>query len=198
MYKIVTLSGKAGAGKDRMMQEVLKVLREESPEFTINEIVSCTTRPMREGEVEGKNYYFLTHEEFAERLADGTMVEATIFNDWCYGSCLEHMNEDGINIGVYNPEGVAILQSIPDIMVYSIFVDAPDKVRLLRQLNREENPDVKEIIRRFSADEADFSPDDLIDINFQYTVDNGGKYGLYQLSHELAGVIQRIDWRKHR
>ena len=198
MYKIVTLSGKAGAGKDRLMQEVLKVLREESPEFTINEIVSCTTRPMREGEVEGKNYYFLTHEEFAERLADGTMVEATIFNDWCYGSCLEHMNEDGINIGVYNPEGVAILQSIPDIMVYSIFVDAPDKVRLLRQLNREENPDVKEIIRRFSADEADFSPDNLIDINFQYTVDNGGKYGLYQLSHELAGVIQRIDWRKHR
>ena len=198
MYKIVTLSGKAGAGKDRMMQEVLKVLREESPEFTINEIVSCTTRPMREGEVEGKNYYFLTHEEFAERLADGTMVEATIFNDWCYGSCLEHMNEDGINIGVYNPEGVAILQSIPDIMVYSIFVDAPDKVRLLRQLNREENPDVKEIIRRFGADEADFSPDNLIDINFQYTVDNGGKYVLYQLSHELAGVIQRIDWRKHR
>lgn len=198
MYKIVTLSGKAGAGKDRMMQEVLKVLREESPEFTINEIVSCTTRPMREGEVNGKNYYFLTHEEFAERLADGTMVEATIFNDWCYGSCLEHMNEDGINIGVYNPEGVAILQSIPDIMVYSIFVDAPDKVRLLRQLNREENPDVKEIIRRFGADEADFSPDNLIDINFQYTVDNGGKYGLYQLSHELANVIQRIDWRKHR
>lgn len=198
MYKIVTLSGKAGAGKDRLMQEVLQVLRNESPDFTINEIVSCTTRPMREGEVEGKNYYFLTHEEFAERLADGTMVEATIFNDWCYGSCLEHMNEDGINIGVYNPEGVAILQSIPDIMVYSIFVDAPDKVRLLRQLNREENPDVKEIIRRFSADEADFSPDNLIDINFQYTVDNGGKYGLYQLSHELANVIQDIDWRKHR
>lgn len=198
MYKIITLSGKAGAGKDRLMQEVLKVLREEHPDFEINEIVSCTTRPMREGEVDGKNYYFLTHEEFAERLADGTMVEATIFNDWCYGSCLEHMNEDGINIGVYNPEGVAILQSIPDIMVYSIFVDAPDKVRLLRQLNREENPDVKEIIRRFGADEADFSPDNLIDIHFQYTVDNGGKYGLYQLSHELANVIQDIDWRKHR
>mgnify|MGYP003292612109 FL=1 len=153
---------------------------------------------MREGEVNGKNYYFLTHEQFAERLADGTMIEATIFNDWCYGSCLEHMNEDGINIGVYNPEGVAILQSIPGIMVYSIFIDAPDKVRLLRQLNREENPDVKEIVRRFGADEADFSPDNLIDINFQYTMDNSGKYGLYQLSHELANEILNIDWSKHR
>jgi guanylate kinase len=198
MYKIVTLSGKAGAGKDRLMQEVLKVLREEAPQFAINEIISCTTRPMREGEVNGKNYYFLTHEQFAERLADGTMIEATIFNDWCYGSCLEHMNEDGINIGVYNPEGVAILQSIPGIMVYSIFIDAPDKVRLLRQLNREENPDVKEIVRRFGADEADFSPDNLIDINFQYTMDNGGKYSLYQLSHELANEILNIDWSKHR
>lgn len=198
MYKIVTLSGKAGAGKDWLMQKVLKVLREESPEIAVNEIVSCTTRPMREGEVNGKNYYFLTHEEFAERLADGTMVEATIFNDWCYGSCLEHMSEDGINIGVYNPEGVGILQSIPDIMVYSIFVDAPDKVRLLRQLDRETNPDVKEIIRRFNADEADFSPDNLIDIRFQHTIVNDGACGPYQLSHELANVIQHIDWSKHR
>ena len=192
MYKIVTLSGKAGAGKDRLMHEVRKVLPE------LHEIISCTTRPMREGEVDGVNYHFLTHEEFAERLADGTMVEATIFNDWCYGSCLEHMSEDGINIGVYNPEGVGILQCIPNVSVYSIFVDAPDKVRLLRQLERETNPDVKEIVRRFGADEADFSPDNLIDIHFQYTVDNGGKYGLYQLSHELANVIQNIDWRTHR
>ena len=164
MYKIVTLSGKAGAGKDRLMHEVRKVLPE------LHEIVSCTTRPKREGEVDGVNYHFLTHEEFAERLADGTMVEATIFNDWCYGSCLEHMSEDGINIGVYNPEGVGILQCIPNVSVYSIFVDAPDKVRLLRQLERETNPDVKEIVRRFGADETDFSPDNLIDIHFQYTV----------------------------
>lgn len=198
MYKIVTLSGKAGAGKDTLMQEVLKVFAAEYPNEPVHEIVSCTTRPMREGEVDGKNYHFLTHKEFSERLVNGLMVEAAVFNDWCYGTCLEHMSEEGINIGVYNPEGVGILQSIPDIMVYSIFVDAPDKVRMLRQLNRENNPDVKEIVRRFGADEADFSADNLIDINFQYTVDNGGKYGLYQLSHELVNVIQGIDWCKHR
>lgn len=99
-YKIVTLTGKAGSGKDTIMHHVREVLPD------LHEIVNCTTRPMREGEVHGKNYYFLSHEEFAERLANGTMVEATVFNDWCYGTCLEHMSENGINIGVYNPEGV--------------------------------------------------------------------------------------------
>ena len=188
MYKIVTLTGKAGSGKDTLMHEVRKVLPE------LHEVVSCTTRPMREGEVHGKNYYFLTNQEFSERLNNGTMVEATVFNDWCYGTCLEHMSEDGVNIGVYNPEGVQILQCMPDVVVCPIFVEASDKTRLLRQLNREVHPDVKEIIRRFGADEDDFSEDNLREINFHYTVDNDGKYGLFQLSHELAKVIQEIDW----
>lgn len=188
MYKIVTLTGKAGSGKDTIMHHVREVLPE------LHEIVSCTTRPPREGEVHGRNYYFLTHEEFAERLNDGTMVEATVFNDWCYGSCLEHMNANGINIGVYNPEGVQILQCMPEVEVYPIFIDASDKTRLLRQLNRENDPDVKEIIRRFKADEDDFAPENLQEIEFQYTVDNDGKYGLWQLTQELANVIQRISW----
>lgn len=192
MYKIITLSGKAGSGKDTLMREVRKILPE------LHEIVSCTTRPKREGEIHGKNYYFLTNQEFSERLNNGTMVEATVFNDWCYGSCLEHMSEDGVNIGVYNPEGVQILQCMPEVMVYPIFIDASDKTRMLRQLNRETHPDVKEIVRRFSADEEDFSPNNLIDLTFYNTIDNDGKYGLYQLSHELANIIQGIDWSKHR
>lgn len=188
MYRIITLAGKAGSGKDTLMNKVHEVLPD------LYEIVSCTTRPPREGEVNGKNYYFLSHEEFSERLENGTMVEATVFNDWCYGTCLEHMSEDGINIGVYNPEGIAILQNIPGVAVYPIFIDASDKTRLLRQLNRETHPDVKEIIRRFKADEDDFSPENLSEIDFKYTVDNDGHNGLWQLTQELAYHIQHIDW----
>ena len=44
-----------------------------------------------------------------------------------------------------------------NIFIVCYYVRAADKQRLLRQLNREENPDVKEIIRRFSADNLDFS-----------------------------------------
>lgn len=188
MYKIVTLSGKAGAGKDCLMQEICKV----APD--LHSIVSCTTRPMREGEIHGKNYYFLTHEEFSEKLNNGTMVEATVFNDWCYGTCLEHMNPTGINIGVYNPEGVSILQCMPEVEVFPIMIDASDKTRMLRQLNREEHPDVREIVRRFSADEEDFNPSNLQDIKFQLIVDNDGRYNLQQLAEGLVKTIRHIPW----
>ena len=50
-----------------------------------------------------------------------------------------------------------------DLTVY--YVQTSDKERLIRQLNREENPDIQEIIRRFSTDEQDF--EDLEDIDYQ-------------------------------
>lgn len=59
MYKIIVLMGEAGSGKDRVMHEVLKARPD------IVEIVNTTTRPIREGEVDGVNYHFVSVEEFA-------------------------------------------------------------------------------------------------------------------------------------
>jgi guanylate kinase len=194
MYKIVTISGKAGAGKDTILQSLLKVLREDSRYPQVHEIVSCTTRPPREGEVDGKNYYFLTHEEFVEKVSNDRMLEATIFNGWCYGTCIDYLREDLINIGVYNPAGVDALMDDYEVEVFSILVEASDKVRLLRQLSRENNPNVKEIIRRYSADEEDFDDYTLKDIGFKYIVNNDEGSDLQEIARELAYIILNIDW----
>ena len=53
--KVVALFGKAGSGKDTILKEVAAT-------GGLHEIVSCTTRPMREGEADGVNYHFLTSE----------------------------------------------------------------------------------------------------------------------------------------
>lgn len=150
MYKIVALIGEAGAGKDALMKSVLC----EVP--GLHEIVSCTTRPKREGEKEGVNYFYLTPEEFADKIINGEMLEATNFNNWFYGTALQSLDESVINIGVFNPAGIAALLESPIVDVTVYRVCASDKERLLRQLNREENPDVDEIIRRFKADKEDF------------------------------------------
>lgn len=84
------------------------------------------------------------------------MLEATEFNDWHYGTDRESLTIDKINIGVFNPEGVRCLQEYDNIELYVFYVRAAGKQRLLRQLNREENPDVNEIIRRYKADAEDF------------------------------------------
>lgn len=150
MYKIIAIMGEAGSGKDSLMQEILKL----KPEF--HEIISCTTRPKRQGEIEGVNYYYYTPEQFGDRVLHDEMLECTVFNDWFYGTSYDSVRSDCINIGVFNPTGVESLLARPDVDVKVIRVVAEDKTRLIRQLNREEWPDVREIVRRFNADWMDF------------------------------------------
>ena len=150
MYKIIAIMGEAGTGKDSLMQEILKL----KPEF--HEIISCTTRPKRQGEIEGVNYYYYTSEQFGDRVLHDEMLECTVFNDWFYGTSYDSVRSDCINIGVFNPTGVESLLARPDVDVKVIRVVAEDKTRLIRQLNREEWPDVREIVRRFNADWMDF------------------------------------------
>lgn len=55
----------------------------------------------REGEKEGVNYYFLSSDEFKERLFNGDMLEATVFRGWSYGTAFSALNENTINLGVF-------------------------------------------------------------------------------------------------
>ena len=98
----------------------------------------------------------MTKEEFADKVLNFDMLEATEFNNWFYGTDITSLAQDKINIGVFNPAGIEALLENPGIQVIPILVEARDKTRLLRQLNREESPNVKEIIRRYSADVEDF------------------------------------------
>ena len=159
MYKIIALIGKAGSGKDTMMHKVL----ERNP--NLHEIVSCTTRPRREGEVEGVNYFYLTPEQFGDKVLHDEMLEATCFNDWFYGTSYESLRSDVVNIGVFNPAGIESLLGRPDVEVHVFYIIASAKDRLLRQLNREKDPNVDEIIRRYKTDEQDFA-----DLDFEYNV----------------------------
>lgn len=144
MYNIVALMGEAGSGKDRTLKEVLAA----APR--LHEIISCTTRPRRQGETNGVNYYYYTPEQFGQKVLDGEMLECTVFNDWFYGTSFDSVRSDGvINVGVFNPTGVESLLERNDCNVLVFWIKANDKTRLIRQLNREENPDVREVVRRF-------------------------------------------------
>lgn len=159
MYKIIALIGKAGSGKDTMLHQIV----EANPDF--HEIISCTTRPQREGEVHGVNYFYLTPEQFGDKIIHNEMLEATYFNDQFYGTSYESLRSDAINVGVFNPTGVESLLTHKDVEVEIFYIEASAKTRLIRQLNRENNPDIEEIIRRYKADEEDF-----FELNFSYKI----------------------------
>lgn len=150
-YKIIAICGKSASGKDTLLQQIIK------NNSDLHEIISFTTRPPREGEIDGKHYFFLNADEVREKYFNGDIVEVSMFRDWLYGTPVSGLSPEKINVGVFNPEGISSLLENDDIEIFVVLVQAPDKVRLIRSLNRESNPDIEEIIRRYGTDKEDFS-----------------------------------------
>ena len=77
---VLVISGPSGSGKGT----VIEILRGLAPNLGLS--VSATTRAMREGEAEGVNYYYKTREQFEELIAEGGVLEYTIYNGNYYGT----------------------------------------------------------------------------------------------------------------
>lgn len=153
MKKLIAIMGEAGSGKDT----ILSALCDKYPD-KYHKKVSYTTRPMREGEVDSIDYHFVSETFFYST----DMIEKCCFNNWWYGTSYNSLVEDKINIGIFTPSGLRQIMQDKDIDVKVYYIFVPDKQRLLRQLAREKNPNIEEILRRYYADKEDFK--DLSDI----------------------------------
>ena len=150
-YKVIAICGKSASGKDTLLRNIMT----NYP--WLHKIINCTTRPPRENEKDNIDYHFLSLDEFVQKsLVMNKMIEVTQFREWLYGTSIEDLAENEINIGVFSPSGINALIHREDIDLYVVQVEASAKTRLLRSLTREDNPDVDEIVRRYSADEKDF------------------------------------------
>lgn len=144
--KIIAIVGKSGAGKDFWLHRVC----EDDDE--VHEIISCTTRPARWTEVDGRNYHFLSEDQFMSEK----FLESCMFKGWRYGTRYKDIVEDKVNIGVFNLTGVEQLLKNPKVDLTIVYLYAEDKVRLIRQLQRDSS-NIEEIFRRYHADEKDFT-----------------------------------------
>ena len=186
MGKLFVISGSSGVGKGTVIKELLA----RNPEFKLS--VSCTTRKPREGEVHGKNYFFLSMEEFLKKSLNGEMLEATEFRDWLYGTSLDGVKQDTINVGVFNPAGIVNLMKNKDVQLFVVKVQASNKVRLLRSLHREINPDVDEIVRRYLADKKDFEGfESVYEPDYVFDSEGVGAQALIDTANEIVLLAQR-------
>ena len=87
MSKLFVISGSSGVGKGTVIKEFLN----KHSDFKLS--VSCTTRQPREGEVHGKNYFFLSREEFLKRVENNEFLEWAEFSGNIYGTQKAYVEE---------------------------------------------------------------------------------------------------------
>lgn len=165
MGKIYYLMGKSSSGKDTLYKELLRMFP------SLKTIVSYTTRPIREGERNGVEYFFVSDEEFAKYGAAGKIIEKrtynTVYGEWKYATI-----EDGqVDLEESDYLVMGTLESYRSMEVYygvekivPIYIEVEDGERLSRALERErrqETPKYEEMCRRFLADQKDFSEENL-------------------------------------
>lgn len=166
MGKIFCLMGKSACGKDTIYKQILS---EKS--LPLKTLIPYTTRPIRDGEQNGVEYYFLSDEEQQSLERQGKIIELrayhTVHGLWKYFTVNDHQldlaNNDYLIIGT--------LESYTKLQEYfgteylvPLYIDLEPGERLQRALNRERmqtKPKYAELCRRFLADEADFSDKNL-------------------------------------
>lgn len=146
-------------------------------------IVIYTTRPIREGEQEGVEYYFVDEKRLAEFEAQGKVIELRAYNT-VHGVWKYFTVDDGQFDGDENYIAIGTLESYAKMLAYMgagslvpIYIDVDDGVRLLRAVERErkqKEPKYEELCRRFLADAEDFSEENLqrMGITHHYFNDN--------------------------
>ncbi len=166
MGKIFCVMGKSATGKDTIYQ---KLLHENI--LQLKRIIPYTTRPIREGEIEGREYHFCTEADVERLDAEGKIVELraydTVYGIWKYFT----VNDGNLQLEKENYLLIGTLEAYVKIRDYfgadkvvPIYIEVEDGDRLLRAISREKEQDVpkyEEMCRRFLADAKDFSEEKL-------------------------------------
>ena len=168
MHHIFYLMGKSASGKDTIYQRLL-----EKNDYNLQRIVLYTTRPIREGEQEGREYYFTDEQKLHEIQKAGRLIELRSYNTvhgvWHYFTA-----DDGqIDLKNHDYLGIGTLESYQKMKEYfgqdtmvPLYIEVEDGERLSRALTREKmqkSPRYAELCRRFLADCEDFSEEKLLE-----------------------------------
>jgi len=164
-WKIIYLMGKSSTGKDTIYKRLL-----ETERFGFRTIPLYTTRPIREGEHDGVEYFFTDEAGYESLKSLGKVLEErtydTVLGKWRYFTVWDDKADLAGNILM-----IGTLESfnqtrakVGDEHIIPVYIELEDGMRLSRALERErrqERPQYEEMCRRFLADAEDFSEENI-------------------------------------
>jgi guanylate kinase len=166
--RVFVISGPSGVGKGTVLNGML---RSSSAPARLTRCTTATTRAPREGEVDGVNYHFFSHEEFERRAAQGYFLEHARYNDNFYGTPRENVkreqaagNDVLLEIEVQGGLSIRAL----DLDAVLVFLAPPSWDELERRLRNRATDDAGAVERRLAIArrEMDAAP------NYDYLIVN--------------------------
>lgn len=134
--------------------------------FSIKKVVTHTTREMRVNEVNGRDYHFVTKEEFLRLKAEDYFVETVEYNDNFYGTSKDEIAMNKVLI--IEPIGLKSIRALNSEHIVVFFMQASRAIRRKRMINRGDNPKIA--TERILIDDAKFNPKNIEGID--YTIDS--------------------------
>lgn len=186
---LIVLSGPSGVGKGTVRKAIFA---QDNNKFDYS--VSMTTRQMRPGEVNGKDYYFVTKEEFEKEIAEGGMLEYAQYVDNYYGTPLKYVNEmldegKDVFLEIEVKGAMQVREKVPDGLF--IFLTPPDLMELRQRLvNRgTDDLDVIDMRMKKAVDEIEMMQ------NYDYAVVNDK---VEAAAEKIKTIIRAERWRVKR
>ena len=185
---LFVISAPSGAGKTTIIRELFNIL----PGLRFS--VSATTRPKRKIEKEGKDYYFITKQEFEDRVKKGDFAEWEEVHDQFYGTLkseIEKSVNGGLNSGIDMVFDVDVKGALHIKQIYpkavSIFIDAP-RDELIKRLKKRSTETDDEIKKRLTRLDMELSYKNKFDYIVQ---NNSSPDGIKKAVLEIVNIITK-------
>lgn len=158
---VLIVSGPSGSGKSTIVKNFLK----ESDDFSLS--VSYTTRPKREGEIEGLNYYYVSKKKFEEMIENDEFIEWAKIYDNYYGTSKKEIDrilktEKNVLLEI-NVDGLISAKNIFDDSIVSVFIITENLNELIKRLKERNSESEEDFLKRIKEVEREISYINLYD-----------------------------------
>lgn len=171
---MIVLAGASASGKT----EVAKCL---ATKFHITKMITTTTRKMRNGEINGRDYFFIEKEAFLKMIEDKKFVEHTIYNDNYYGSTKDQIAPN--RCIVIDPVGLKSYISLDNDDIVTFFLDSKEETRFNRMILR--GDDIEIAKKRIIHDKVAFAKNNIPAVDYHIDSEE-------QTVEEVADQIKKL------
>ncbi|MFA5543869.1 MAG: AAA family ATPase [Bacilli bacterium] len=174
---MLLMAGASASGKTEIAKIIIK-------KYGFKKMVTYTTRPMRDGEVDGVDYNFISFEDFREQECNNEFLETTTYNGNCYGTKFKDASFDKVLI-VDTFGANSIYEKMPDDVTI-FFLESPKEIRAKRMKERGDSE--CDIAKRLNGDDLYFNINNLVHVD--YVIDSSEKK-LEDLADEIFKLYNK-------